>query len=92
MKPVYKCDYCQYMDTEEKVREHEPACRNNYDRRSCYTCQHKDGFSMKNNLIKYKCKKEIDIPEGKIFEFCESYERGEVPGDLSEYISHIFGW
>ena len=37
MKPVFKCDYCQFMGTEEEVSEHEPKCFDNYDRRSCYT-------------------------------------------------------
>lgn len=74
MKPVFKCDYCSMMDTEEKIREHEPKCTDNYDRKSCYTCQHKK-LSSKDKKWIYKCKAGKEIPEGKIFEFCELYIR-----------------
>lgn len=75
MKPVFKCDYCKFMGTEEEVKEHELNCMENYDRRSCYTCKHRGRLSMVNKLVKYECGKGIDIPEGKILEFCKSYER-----------------
>lgn len=77
MNLVYKCDYCRFMGSKEEVAEHEPSCMDNYDRRSCFTCQHRGKLSMLNNLVKYECGKGIDIPAGKIFEFCKSYERKE---------------
>lgn len=87
MKPVFKCDYCNFMGTEEEVKEHEPTCMDNYDRRSCYTCQHRGRIRIVNNLCKYECDKEIDIPEGKLVEFCHLYERKEKSdspfGDLT---------
>ena len=54
MKPVFKCDYCSKMGTEEEIREHEPKCFDNYDRRSCFTCIHK---TMKTNdkQLCYEC-------------------------------------
>jgi hypothetical protein len=79
MKPVFKCDYCQFIGTEEEVSEHEPKCFDNYDRRSCYTCAHRGQMSMVNKLVKYECGKGIDVPEGKIYEFCNSYERKPKP-------------
>lgn len=78
MKPVFKCDYCSFMGTEEEVKKHESTCVNNYDRKSCYTCQHKGMPHMVNKLAKYNCNKGIDIPEGKIVEFCVAYERKEL--------------
>lgn len=88
MKPVFKCDYCSKMGTEEEIREHEPICTDNYDRRSCYTCVHKNiGRNSKGDL-RYECKAGQEIPEGKIFEFCRSYERKESTGHL---FSNLFG-
>lgn len=81
MHPVFKCDYCKFMGTEEEVREHELVCMDNYDRRSCYTCVHKKLESRDKQWF-YKCKLGKEIPEGKIFEFCPQYERKERPDDL----------
>lgn len=84
MKPVFKCDYCDFMGTEDKVKEHEPTCTENYDRKSCWTCQHK-GYK---NLNQFSCACGKEIPENKIFEFCPQYERKEK----SEYpLVDIFG-
>lgn len=84
MKPVFKCDYCDFMSTEEKVKEHEPTCTENYDRKSCWTCQHRGNKSLK----QFSCACGQEIPENKIFEFCPKYERKEK----SEYhLTDIFG-
>lgn len=88
MQPVFKCDYCSKMGTEKEIREHEPKCFDNYDRRSCYTCVHK---TMKS--LNYECKAGVKIPEGKLFEFCDYYERKEkVDNPLSDLIPNIFGF
>ena len=87
MKPVFKCDYCSKMGTEEEITEHEPKCFDNYDRRSCFTCVHKT-FKGCN----YGCKVGIEIPEGKFFEFCESYKRKEKSDDpLADIFGNLFG-
>lgn len=92
MKPVFKCDYCKFMGTEEEVKEHELTCMDNYDRKSCYTCQHRGKLNVVNSLVKYECGKEIDIPEGKIFEFCDSYERKIKPDNqFDDLVSSFFG-
>ena len=91
MKPVFKCDYCSKMGTEEEIKEHEPVCMDNYDRRSCYTCVHK---TMKGTFkdCNYECKAGIEIPEGKLFEFCESYERRKKNDNpWSELVDSMFG-
>ena len=86
MKPVFKCDYCSFMGTEEKVAKHEVDCRDNYDRKNCHTCQHKKGFT------KYECEAGKDIPEGKMYEFCDLYERKEKPEDpLVDLFGGLFG-
>lgn len=79
MKPVFKCDYCNFMGTEEEVREHEPKCIYNYDRKSCYTCKHRNGLTKtKDNEITYKCMLDKDIPFKSVYEFCPEYERKEI--------------
>jgi hypothetical protein len=83
MKPVFKCDYCKLMGTEEEVREHEPKCKDNYDRKNCFTCVHKK-LKPKDGQYLYECKAGKEIPEGKIFEFCSQYERKEKFDDKEE--------
>lgn len=73
MKPVYKCEYCNHMGTEDEVREHEIECCFNYDRKSCWTCKHRDPKSFMN----FKCLLGTEIPEGHLMEFCGKYERDD---------------
>ena len=37
MKPVFKCEYCTFMGTEEEVKAHEDTCFENYDKKSLYS-------------------------------------------------------
>ncbi len=91
MKPVFKCDYCSKMGTEEEIREHEIVCMDNYTRRSCHTCAHKT-MKFRNHQYCYECKIDKEIPEGKIFEFCPSYERKEKSDNpLDDLFGSIFG-
>lgn len=91
MKPVFKCDYCSKMGSEEEIREHEPICMDNYDRKSCHTCVHKKIYSKGSKYL-YNCKAGKELPEGKIFEFCNTYERKEK-GDypLADLFGSLFG-
>lgn len=73
MKPVYRCEYCNHMDTEDEVRAHEEKCMFNYDRKSCWTCKHRDP----NSLMRFKCLLGNEIPAGKMIEFCGKYEWDE---------------
>ena len=98
MKPVYKCDYCSKMGTEEEIREHEVNCMDNYDRKSCYTCVYKeikcrDNISEKKTTLAYECKAVgREIPEGKIFEFCPQYKRKESSDKITDLFGNIFGF
>ena len=89
MKPVYRCEYCGHMGTEDEVREHEVNCYHNYDRRSCWTCKHKDP----KNLLRFKCMLGTEIPEGKLYEFCGKYERDvkEAPKTADNIFRSLFG-
>lgn len=88
MKPVFKCDYCDFMGTEQQVNEHEPGCFENYDRKSCFTCEHKSYKSI--HQIKCACGREI--PEDKILEFCPEYKRKEKSEKpLYDLFGGIFG-
>ena len=40
MKPVYKCDFCNYMGIAEDVEAHEKVCKYNPAIKHCYTCVH----------------------------------------------------
>lgn len=96
MKPVFKCDYCSKMGTEEEIREHEPKCIENYDRKSCYTCVHRKiscihNIKENNKTFVYECKADKEIPKGNIIEFCSQYERKEMPNDLVGLFGNLFG-
>ena len=87
MKPAFKCDYCDFIGTEQEVIKHEVECSENYNRRSCYTCKHR-GYTSLN----FSCGCGIDIPEGKILEFCHKYEREEENKDpLDDFMNLMFG-
>lgn len=75
MKPVFKCEYCKFMGTEEDVKNHEAECVDNYDKRSCTTCKHRKTYC--NPTWRCECENRVDISEGKIIENCDSYERKE---------------
>lgn len=88
MKPVFKCEYCNFMSTEDKVKEHEVGCAGNYTRRSCFTCKHKSYKNMK----QLNCTCGREIPEDKIWEFCPKYEREERSiTSFDDLIGGIFG-
>ena len=92
MKPVYKCDYCSQMGTEEEIREHEPNCHENYDRRNCWTCVHKRTKYDKDHNWYFECNAEKEIPKGCIVEFCPKYEHKTKSGDLfKDIFSDLFG-
>ena len=90
MKPVYKCDYCGHMGTEDEVREHEEKCYWNYDRKSCRTCKHRDQKSF----IQYKCLLGVEIAEGCLMEFCSKYEwngKDLAKSTASDIFGGLFG-
>lgn len=97
MKPVFKCDYCTKMGTEEEIREHEPNCSDNYDRRSCYTCEHKKLICSHNvkedkALWIHECKLGKEIPKGCIIEFCPEYEqKKKSDSPLGDLFGDLFG-
>ena len=89
MKPVFKCDYCDFMDTEDKVREHELKCTENYDRRSCHTCEYK---KFNKDFTAYECTNGRELPEGKIYEFCGKYKRkSKSDNPWSGLVDAMFG-
>ena len=90
MKPVFKCDYCKFMGTEEEVREHEPNCFDNFDMKSCLTCKNRGKLTMEESKIKYECKKGRDVPAGKIYQNCDLYERKEK-SQYGDIVDTLFG-
>jgi hypothetical protein len=88
MKPVFKCDYCDKTGTEDEIKKHELECFDNYDRKSCFTCVHKELGTCTSNMLAYNCKLGKEIPEGKIFEFCPQYGRKEK----TNLFSDLFGF
>ena len=86
MKPVFKCEYCTFMGTEEEVKAHEDTCFENYDKKSCYTCKHREYLSPK----QIKCNVGKEIPENMIVKNCEKYKRKEE-SKLNTSLSGLFG-
>lgn len=88
MKPVFMCEYCSKMGTEEKIREHEASCSQNYNKKSCPTCKH--GKIRINNIAAgFECSLGKEIPRGHMIEFCPSYER-LIKADAGGLISSLF--
>lgn len=93
MKPVFKCDYCQFIGTEEEVHKHESDCYDNYDLRGCTTCLHKKTRSSKSKeiLFNYKCDCGVEIPDGKMMINCIKYDRKEKTDTIDDFLSAMFG-
>ena len=92
MKPIYRCEYCDKMGTEEDILEHEETCTYNYNKKSCPTCKHAE-----NRLLKYTCKIGKEIPEGQMYVGCGKYEWDEIdhahtnPVTFNNLFGGIFG-
>lgn len=92
MKPVYKCDYCDFMGTEQDVQQHESECYHNYSLRSCTTCSHKNTYASRETFgINVKCKCGIEVPEGKMMINCKKYEREEDTDVFDDMFGGLFG-
>ena len=88
MRPIFKCEYCNFIGTEEEVVKHEETCVNNYDKRSCMTCEHRE-FK---NMYQYKCACGKEIPVGQIYENCDQYSRGkDLYQMLNDSVHGLFG-
>lgn len=85
MKPIYRCDFCGILDTEDKMREHEAVCNYNSLNKTCYTCKHyycKDYGWQKcetcnaglfnNSTMTKVMEMDLNIPHKQ----CEKYEYG----------------
>lgn len=83
MKPIYRCEYCDFTGIEEDVLKHEETCSKNYNRKSCLTCKH----CISDGIEKTECKQGKEIPEGKIFEKCSLHEKGtpEITGFMKVF-------
>ena len=91
MKPVYKCDYCNFIGTEDAVREHEARCYDNYDLRGCTTCTYKKTCPSEKPLAwHFECDCGLEIPEGKMLVGCEKYERKEKTV-YNDFLDGLFG-
>ena len=86
MKPIYRCDFCSILDTEDKMREHEAVCNYNPLNKTCYTCKHYyrkgNGWQksemcnagvFNNSLLTKISEMDLNIPHKQ----CEKYEHGE---------------
>ena len=92
MKPVFKCDYCDFMGTEDEVRQHELECYYNYNLKSCTTCANKKPYTTNGLLgLCYKCTCGIEIPEGKMRVNCAKYERREDNDVFEGFFGGLFG-
>lgn len=90
MKPVFKCDYCSQMGTEEEIKKHEPECYHNYDLKGCNTCVHKKFKHIDKDIV-YECKKGRDIPKGQMYKDCELYKFDNNHNLFSAFSDMLFG-
>ena len=74
MRPLYRCDYCDFTGTEDEVKSHEEGCIKNHTLKGCFTCAHcnTDGFSS------ITCMAGRDIPDGHMIQGCYLYAKGSV--------------
>ena len=87
MKPVFKCDFCDFIGVESDVKKHEEECTENYTRRNCFTCKHRAYSSLD-----FICKCGLELPPGKMREFCPKYEREENRHDpLDDFMDLVLG-
>ena len=86
MKPIYRCEYCDFTGIEDEVKEHEDTCVYNYTKKSCLTCKHKDFKNWKT----IECKRDVELPEGKMLEQCVKYEKDDTQKETVSWNS-IFG-
>ena len=86
MKPVFKCEYCDYINTEDNVLEHENICSNNYTKRSCLSCKYKKFKTLK----QLECEKGKELKENSYLENCELYEHKETRDYKENLITNIF--
>jgi hypothetical protein len=73
MKPLFRCDYCDKIDTEDVIAKHELECINNYNNHSCYTCKHLG----KLGVTEVGCRVGKAIAKGCILQNCDSWEWDE---------------
>lgn len=72
MKQLFRCEYCSEQGTAEEITKHEEECIYNYNKKSCFTCKHRD-----NKIFNIICKANKEIPDGKYIEGCSEYEWDE---------------
>lgn len=90
MKPLYRCDYCEFKGTEEEVLKHEETCIHNTSKKSCLTCKYK----KYKNMQTITCTNGVDIPGGQYRQYCPNYEdeeKVEPDDDFSNIFKSIFG-
>lgn len=90
MKPIFKCDYCNFLGTEEEVREHEKTCERgkNIKNKNCLGCKNRE---IK-NIRQIICKAGNDIPENQIYTNCNLFEEDILPCKLQQNIFGGFGF
>ena len=83
MRPIYRCEYCDFTGTEEEELTHEEKCIKNYNKKSCFTCKHCETDGIKS----VKCKLGTEIAEDKYYENCPKHEIGapEVKGVMAMF-------
>ena len=86
MKQLYKCEYCNFIGTEEEVKKHEEICELNSINKDCMSCKHKKFVGM--NI---ECGAGKEIPAGKMYQCCDLHERKEEYVSLNDILRSPFG-
>ena len=94
MKPLFRCEYCDQIGTEEELLEHEATCIHNYSKKSCFTCKYVDKSKASTN--NFSCNLDKAIPEGQYIANCDSYVWDEKDHTTRQFgrfglFNNIFG-
>lgn len=55
MKPVFKCEWCEYMGDEDDVLFHEEKCTEHPRTCKCWSCKHAKRIRGKNYEVVIEC-------------------------------------
>ena len=96
MKPVFRCEYCNFMGIEEVVKEHEKTCSYNASQRDCESCKHANLFKHINfnnpSKNKIECEKGKDVPIGQKFINCDLHEKRDPKYSSSGIVTNPFNF
>lgn len=89
MYAIYHCEHCEFTGKKDDVKKHETECPINVNKKTCYTCKYRKGFTF---LGRFKCQKGTELPENSFMKYCSNWELSEKNGkEVSDPFELYFG-